>query len=154
MRVTVLIPTALRQYAGGKAEVEVDAQTVGEALDRLTSMHADLRKHLYSGANSLRNFVNVYVNDEDIRHGERLETPVKDGDTVTIVPSIAGGAATEEEVAISPLPALSNEEIARYSRHLIMPEVGMERSEEHTSELQSRQYLVCRLLLEKKKNNV
>jgi len=134
MPVKILIPTALRQYAGGKSEVEVEGQTVGDALDRLTSANADLRKHLYSDERSLRNFVNVYVNDEDIRYAERLETPVKDGDTVTIVPSIAGGATTEEEVAAAgksgagtpPLPALSNEEIARYSRHLIMPEVGME----------------------------
>ena len=126
MAVIILIPTALRQYAGGRAEIEVEAQTVGEALDSLTSEHADLRKHLYSDGSRLRNFVNVYVNDEDIRHAGRLETPVKAGDTVTIVPSIAGGVAIEEEAAaIASQPTLSNEEIARYSRHLIMPEVGM-----------------------------
>ncbi|MGI8565838.1 MAG: ubiquitin-like small modifier protein 1, partial [Pyrinomonadaceae bacterium] len=133
MSVTVLIPTALRQYAGGKSEIEVEAGTAGEALDKLTGKYADLRKHLYSDSNALRNFVNVYVNDDDIRHAERLETPVKDGDTVTIVPAIAGGVATEGKVieakraaAVEALPTLSNEEIARYSRHLIMPEVGME----------------------------
>ena len=132
MAVTILIPTALRQYAGGRAEMEVEAQTAGEALDRLTSEYADLRKHLYGDGNNLRNFVNVYVNDEDIRHAQRLETPVKAGDTLTIVPSIAGGAMIEEDVAASafqPAPSnedLSNEEIARYSRHLIMPEVGMQ----------------------------
>ena len=133
MSVTVLIPTALRQYAGGKSEIEVEAGTAGEALDKLTGEYADLRKHLYSDSNALRNFVNVYVNDDDIRHVERLETPVKDGDTVTIVPAIAGGVATEGKVieakraaAVEALPTLSNEEIARYSRHLIMPEVGME----------------------------
>ncbi len=92
MAVTVLIPTALRQYAGGTNEVQVeDATTAGEALNNVTQTHADLRKHLYSDANTLRNFVNVYVNDEDIRHHEKLETKIKDGDTVTIVPSIAGG---------------------------------------------------------------
>jgi adenylyltransferase/sulfurtransferase len=109
---------------------------VGEALDGLTGEHAELRRHLYGDGNTLRNFVNVYLNEEDIRHAERLETPVKAGDTLMIVPSIAGGAATEEEVAgasslagapsVAELPTLSNEEIARYSRHLIMPEVGME----------------------------
>lgn len=125
MAVTITIPTALRQYAGGQSEIEVEAATAGEALDRLTSSHAELRKHLYTDQNALRNFVNVYVNDEDIRHGAGAQTPLKDGDTVMIVPSIAGGAATEEEVA-SNSPALSNQEIARYSRHLIMPEVGME----------------------------
>src|SRR2546422_1793448 len=71
----------------------------------------------------------------------------RSGDTVSIIPSIAGGTAVAEA-----LPKLSHEEILRYSRHLILPDVGVEgRSEEHTSELQSRLHLVCRLLLEKKK---
>lgn len=126
MSVVISIPTALRQYAGGNSEISVEAKTAGEALEQLTSKHVDLRKHLYNDQNALRNFVNVYVNDEDIRHASRLETAVKDGDTISIVPSIAGGAITEEEIAGASLPALSNEEIARYSRHLIMPEVGME----------------------------
>ncbi|HMF58392.1 MAG TPA: ubiquitin-like small modifier protein 1, partial [Pyrinomonadaceae bacterium] len=128
MPVTVTIPTALRQYAGGQSEIEVEAQTAGEALDSLTAQHAELRRHLFNEQNKLRNFVNVYVNDEDIRHAKGADTPLKDGDTVMIVPSIAGGATTEDEVAQagSAQPALSHEEIARYSRHLIMPEVGME----------------------------
>jgi molybdopterin/thiamine biosynthesis adenylyltransferase/rhodanese-related sulfurtransferase/molybdopterin converting factor small subunit len=138
MSVTVFIPTALRQFAGDRAEVSIEASTVGEALDKLTGEHAELRRHLYSEQGALRNFVNVYVNDDDIRHAQRLDTPVKDGDTVSIIPAIAGGAATEHEVGASKdegaasrddassLPSLSNDEIARYSRHLIMPEVGME----------------------------
>jgi len=132
MAVTVFIPTALRQFAGDKAEVAVDASTVGEALEKVTGEHAELRRHLYGEQNTLRNFVNVYVNDEDIRHAERLDTKVKDGDTISIIPAIAGGAATREGVgktsaiAAEELPSLSNDEIARYSRHLIMPEVGME----------------------------
>src|ERR1043166_5160869 len=126
MAVTVFIPTALRQFAGDRAEVAVEARTVGEALDKVTGEHAELRRHLYTEQGALRNFVNVYVNDEDIRSAQRLETPVKEGDTISIVPAIAGGAATEEKARGAKLPALSNEEIARYSRHLIMPEVGME----------------------------
>src|SRR5215207_5086374 len=139
MAVTVLIPTALRQYAGGSSELSVEAATAGEALERVTNEHAELRRHLYNDQNALRNFVNVYVNDEDIRHTGGAATPVEDGDTLMIVPSIAGGATTEEEVGVTskveqgkaggdaaPLPSLSNEEIARYSRHLIMPEVGVE----------------------------
>jgi molybdopterin/thiamine biosynthesis adenylyltransferase/rhodanese-related sulfurtransferase/molybdopterin converting factor small subunit len=125
MQVTISIPTALRQYAGGSSEINVEAKTVGEALERLTATHTELRQHLYHESNALRNFVNVYVNDEDIRHAEGQQTQVKDGDAIMIVPAIAGGAMTEEEVLASQ-PALSNEEIARYSRHLIMPEVGME----------------------------
>jgi adenylyltransferase/sulfurtransferase len=126
MPVTISIPTALRQYAGGTSELKVEAGSVGEALERLTETHAELRKHLYNDQNALRNFVNVYLNDEDIRHAEGPQTPVKDGDTIMIVPSIAGGVATTEEELGVELPSLSNEEIARYSRHLIMPEVGME----------------------------
>jgi adenylyltransferase/sulfurtransferase len=131
MAVTVFIPTALRQFAGDRAEVSVEAGTVGEALDRVTGEHAELRRHLYGEQNALRNFVNVYVNDDDIRHAQKLDTPVKDGDTISIIPAIAGGAATETEAGhaagteAGALPTLSNEEIARYSRHLIMPEVGV-----------------------------
>ena len=131
MPVTINIPTALRQFAAGQSEIQVNARTAGEALEQLTSTHADLRRHLFN-EKTLRNFVNVYVNDEDIRHKNGPETPVKDGDTILIVPSIAGGAVTEPLAVASgygrahePLPMLSNEEIARYSRHLIMPEVGM-----------------------------
>jgi adenylyltransferase/sulfurtransferase len=129
MSVTINIPTALRQFTGGDARIEVEATTAGEALDRLTSLHAELRRHLYNDKSALRSFVNVYVNDEDVRHQSGLATPLKDNDTVMIIPSIAGGVATEYtgEVEVAPaLPSLSNEEIARYSRHLIMPEVGME----------------------------
>ncbi|MCA1564435.1 MAG: molybdopterin-synthase adenylyltransferase MoeB [Acidobacteria bacterium] len=128
MAITISIPTALRQYAGGNAEIEVEARTVGEALERLTTTHAGLRQHLYHERGTLRNFVNVYVNDEDVRHAQGMETPVKDGDSILIIPAIAGGApAAEAEVtpSVEDLAALSNDEVARYSRHLIMPEVGM-----------------------------
>jgi sulfur-carrier protein adenylyltransferase/sulfurtransferase len=127
MSVTIAIPTALRQFAAGQSEIHVDARTAGEALDQLTFEHAELRRHLFN-ENTLRNFVNVYVNDEDIRHKNGTDTPVKNGDTILIVPSIAGGAAVAQADSLrhnSALPMLSNEEIARYSRHLIMPEVGM-----------------------------
>ena len=125
MSVTINIPTALRQFTAGNSRIEVEASTAAEALDRLTSLHTDLRRHLYDDKNALRSFVNIYINDEDVRHRSGGETPLRDGDTMMIVPSIAGGITTEAEVA-SALPSLSNEEIARYSRHLIMPEVGLE----------------------------
>jgi adenylyltransferase/sulfurtransferase len=135
MPVTITIPTPLRQFAAGQSEIQVEAQTAGEALNQLTTTHSELRRHLFNDQNGLRNFVNVYVNDEDIRHVNGQDTPVKDGDTILIVPSIAGGSAVIDEVtgkdagepqAETPeLPMLSNEEVARYSRHLIMPEVGM-----------------------------
>jgi molybdopterin converting factor small subunit len=87
----ILVPTPLRQYAGKQSAVEVPAATVGEALNGLTSTYPDLRKHLYSDEGKLRAFVNVYLNDEDIRYLQNDATAVKDGDTLSIVPSIAGG---------------------------------------------------------------
>jgi len=91
MAVKVMIPTPLRAYAGKKESVEVAATTVGEALKSLTDQYSELKKHLYSEDGRLRSFVNVYVNDEDIRYAKKDQTPVRDGDTVSIVPSIAGG---------------------------------------------------------------
>jgi molybdopterin converting factor small subunit len=92
MAVKVIIPTPLRAYAGKQESVEVQAKTVGEALAALTGQFSDLKKHLYSDDGRLRSFVNVYVNDEDIRYLQKDQTPVREGDTVSIVPSIAGGA--------------------------------------------------------------
>lgn len=88
----IMIPTPLRQYADKKDAVEVNAGTVAEALSGLTSRHPELRQHLYTDDGRLRAFVNVYLNDEDIRYLSKEQTPVNDGDTLSIVPSIAGGA--------------------------------------------------------------
>ena len=87
----VLIPTPLRQYAEKKDAVELQGATVGELLTTLTGSYSELRRHLYNDEGKLRSFVNVYVNDEDIRYLEREATPVSESDTVSIVPSIAGG---------------------------------------------------------------
>jgi MoaD family protein len=92
MLVKVVIPTPLRQYTGKKDSVEVDAKTVGEALSGLTSQYGDLRKHLYNEDGKLRSFVNVYVNDEDIRFLQKDQTPLSETDVISIVPSIAGGS--------------------------------------------------------------
>jgi len=88
----ILVPTPLRQYAGKQSAIDVQAATVGEALNALTSSYPDLRKHLYSDEGKLRAFVNLYLNDEDIRYLQQDQTAVKDGDTLSIVPSIAGGS--------------------------------------------------------------
>lgn len=93
MSVKVMIPTPLRVYAGKRDSAEFGAATVGEALSGLTSRFAELRKHLYTEDGKLRAFVNVYLNDEDIRYLARENTPTKDGDTISIIPSIAGGSA-------------------------------------------------------------
>ena len=88
----ILIPTPLRQYAGKQASVEVKAGTVGEALQGLVAQHPDLRKHLYTDEGKLRAFVNVYLNDEDVRYLQKDATALSDSDSISIVPSIAGGA--------------------------------------------------------------
>ena len=92
MAVKVIIPTPLRPYAGKQASVEVQASTVGQALSALTTQFGDLKRHLFADDGRLRSFVNVYVNDEDIRYLQKDQTPVREVDTVSIVPSIAGGA--------------------------------------------------------------
>jgi molybdopterin converting factor small subunit len=92
MSVKVMIPTPLRAYAGKRDSAEFSATTVGEALSGLTSQFAELRKHLYTEEGQLRAFVNVYLNDEDIRYLAKENTPTKDGDTISIIPSIAGGS--------------------------------------------------------------
>ena len=87
------IPTPLRQYVGKQASVDVKGATVGEAMNALVAQHPDLKKHLYTDDGKLRAFVNLYVNDEDIRYLQKEATALKDGDNISIVPSIAGGAA-------------------------------------------------------------
>jgi molybdopterin converting factor small subunit len=85
------IPTPLRQYAGKQPAVDVKAGTVGDALSNLVAQHPDLRRHLYTDDGKLRSFVNVYLNDEDVRYLQKEATAVKDSDSISIVPSIAGG---------------------------------------------------------------
>jgi molybdopterin converting factor small subunit len=92
MAVKVLIPTPLRQFTGKQPSIECKPGTVGEALGALTSSYGELRKHLYTDDGKIRSFVNVYLNDEDIRFLEKENTRTKDGDTISIVPSIAGGS--------------------------------------------------------------
>jgi adenylyltransferase/sulfurtransferase len=120
MSVRVHIPTPLRQYVGATAALDVEGTTVGEALERLSSAYPEIRRHLYNDEGRLRSFINVYVNDEDVRHLQQDRTPLKEQDEIRIIPSIAGGAPVMTETALSP------SEVLRYSRHLIMPEVGME----------------------------
>jgi molybdopterin converting factor small subunit len=86
------IPTPLRQYVGKQSTVEVRAGTVGEAMNALVAKHPDVRRHLYTDDGKLRAFVNLYVNDEDIRYLQKEATTVEEGDNISIVPSIAGGA--------------------------------------------------------------
>ncbi len=119
-RTTVQIPTPLRAFAEGNAEVPVEGDTVDAVVRSLASRYPKLQKHLFTPGGELRNFVSVYLNDEDIRHLQRGATPTRDGDVVAIVPAIAGGASA----AVSDAP-LSRDQLVRYSRHLLLPEVGV-----------------------------
>jgi sulfur-carrier protein len=91
MAIEVRIPTILRSYTGGGKSVQGSGSTLGELLKNLDAEHAGLRDRLVDGE-TLRRFVNVYLNDEDVRFLGGLDTPVKDGDTVTVLPAVAGGA--------------------------------------------------------------
>ena len=124
MPVRILIPTPLRPYTGQQSTVQAEGTTVGEILRQLTEAHADLKPHLFREDGRLRSFVNLYVNDEDIRHLAGESTAVSERDTISIVPSVAGGSGVAE--AARDLPELTQDDVARYSRHLIMPEVGVE----------------------------
>jgi sulfur-carrier protein adenylyltransferase/sulfurtransferase len=118
----ILIPTPLRPYTDKQDAVDVSGATIGDVLADLTRKHSGLKAHLYNDQGKLRSFVNVYVNDEDIRYLQKEQTPVKADDTISIIPSVAGGAPTATETATE----LTADEYKRYSRHLIMPEVGLD----------------------------
>ncbi len=144
MATRILIPTPLRPYTDKKDAVDADGTTVGELLADLTKRHSGLKAHLFNEQGKLRSFVNVYLNDEDIRYLQKEETKVSSGDTISIIPSVAGGVETtldrdrgvrleQDSTGGDPttgsdreLPSLTNDEIRRYSRHLIMPEVGVD----------------------------
>jgi len=91
MATRILIPTPLRPYTDKKDAVEAEGGTVGELLADLTKKHSGLKAHLYNEQGKLRSFVNVYLNDEDIRYLEKEQTLVSPGDTISIIPSVAGG---------------------------------------------------------------
>jgi molybdopterin/thiamine biosynthesis adenylyltransferase/rhodanese-related sulfurtransferase/molybdopterin converting factor small subunit len=127
----ILIPTPLRPYTDKQDAVDAAGATVGELLADLTRKHSGLKAHLYNDQGKLRSFVNVYVNDEDIRYLQKEQTPVNASDTISIIPSVAGGVGSGVVAPTAPRettpdPELTNEEIKRYSRHLIMPEVGID----------------------------
>jgi sulfur-carrier protein adenylyltransferase/sulfurtransferase len=128
--VKVLIPTALKQYTkDSKTQITVKANTVSEALSTLLDENKRLAKQIVDDDGNLRNFVNIFLNSEDVRFLSGQSTPVSDSDTIRIVPAIAGGSQglkpaiqdlNERRVTIGP------REYRRYGRHLIIPEVGME----------------------------
>ncbi len=115
---TVYIPTALRVYTERKSTIDISAKTVEELINRFVENYPQVKRHLFAEDGSLRNYVNIFVNDQDIRTLRGRATEIADRDEVSIVPSVAGG--------VDPLPSLTQDEIRRYSRHLILPEVGVD----------------------------
>ena len=91
MAINVRIPTPLRKFTNDQSDVEIEGSSVGEVIDNLEAAHGGIKEKLVDEEGSIRRFVNVYVNDEDIRFLDGADTKVKDGDSVTIVPAIAGG---------------------------------------------------------------
>ena len=92
MGVLIEIPTAIKQYVNNQDEVEVDGSSVEEALDSLCTQFKELKPNLFDEDGKVRNFINVYLNDDDIRYAEGMKSAVKDGDSIQIVPSISGGS--------------------------------------------------------------
>lgn len=93
---TIRIPTPLRPYTGGQSTVQVNGDSVGAVLNDLTNQHPDLHQHLYDG-DKLRSFVNVFLNEEDVRYLDGVGTAVSDSDTLMIIPSIAGGQKDKKQ---------------------------------------------------------
>ena len=111
MRVKVYIPTPFRALTGNQARVEAQSGTVGEALAELEGRFPGLRERLRDGSGALHGYINVFVNSEEIHGLQGEETALRDGDEISIIPAVAGGVFTEEQVK-------------RYSRHLLLPDVG------------------------------
>ncbi|MCS6928825.1 MAG: molybdopterin-synthase adenylyltransferase MoeB [Saprospiraceae bacterium] len=117
---TVIIPTPLRKFTNQASKLNVEASTVGEALQRLVQEYPDLRKHLLDDQGQIRPFLNLFVGEEDVRDLQWADTPLSADATLSIVPAIAGGTTQRAEATFS------EEELARYHRHIIIPEFGLE----------------------------
>src|SRR6202035_2566744 len=122
MATKILIPTPLRPYTDKQDLVDAEGATVGELLADLTRRHGGLKAHLFNEQGKLRSFVNIYVNDEDIRYLQKEETQVSPGDTLSIIPSVAGGvdttidsrsAADRHDAETRELPTLTKAEVVR-----------------------------------------
>ena len=124
-KVTVRIPTPLRPLVGGRAELNLEGDSVGEVLSALCAANADIREQLFDSEGRLRNFVNIYVNDCNVRDLEGEHTALIDGQQLSIVPSIAGGGAPIAGGGATVAAELTPGEIHRYVRHITMPEVGL-----------------------------
>lgn len=125
MAVTVFIPTTLRIFTNQRSEITLEGNSVGEIISALADEYPETKKALYDESGVLRSFVNIFVNSDNIKNLQGYETPVKDGDEIMLIPAIAGGSLTESILGDRTGEKLTNDEIQRYSRHLLLKEVGV-----------------------------
>ncbi len=125
MSVTVLIPTTLRSFTNHHSELSFEGNTVGEIIRTLSDEYPETRKALFDENKNLRSFINVFVNSENIKSLNGNNTPVKDGDEIMLIPAIAGGAPFPGILGDVKGEKLTNDEISRYSRHLLLQEIGV-----------------------------
>lgn len=125
MAVTVVIPTTLRLFTEHNSEIELEGGTVGEVLTALSDEYPQTKKALFDEEGNLRSFINVFVNDENIRDLNGFDSALKSGDEVILIPAIAGGSGLESVLGDRKGEKLTNEEINRYSRHLLLQEIGV-----------------------------
>jgi adenylyltransferase/sulfurtransferase len=125
MSVTVLIPTTLRIFTNQRSEISLDGETAGQIIEALSDEYPETKKALFDENGKLRSFVNVFVNSDNIRNLQGYDTPVQSGDEIMLIPAIAGGAPKDSVLGDNKGEKLTNEEIRRYSRHLLLKEVGV-----------------------------
>lgn len=125
MAVTVLIPTTLRLFTNQRSEVALEGQTVGQIIEAFSDEYPETKKALFDESGKLRSFVNIFLNGDNIKKLQGYETAVRDGDEIMLIPAIAGGASNDSILDGRKGEKLTNEEIQRYSRHLLLKEVGV-----------------------------
>jgi adenylyltransferase/sulfurtransferase len=125
MAVTVLIPTTLRSFTNRRSEIKLDGKTVREVIRSLADEYPETKKAIFDENGTPRAFVNVFVNENNIKNLDGYDTEVKDGDEVMLIPAIAGGSPEKSVISDERTEKLTNDEIMRYSRHLLLQEVGV-----------------------------
>ena len=125
MSVKIHIPTTLRLFTNQRSEIELEGSSVEEILTTLSDEYPETKKALYDEEGKLRSFINVFVNSDNIKDLQGFETQVKDGDEIILIPAIAGGSHLESILGDNKGEKLTNDEITRYSRHLLLKEVGI-----------------------------
>ena len=125
MTVTVLIPTTLRLFTNHRSELELEGDTVGKVIENLADEYPETKKAIFDENGQLRAFINVFVGSENIKNLNGYDTPVNDGDEIMLIPAIAGGAIEDSVIGDRKTEKLTNDEITRYSRHLLLKEVGI-----------------------------